>query len=42
VQVVSAIGVGVLVFISCALILRIEEVDEVRNVIRSSLGRRKG
>jgi putative peptidoglycan lipid II flippase len=42
VQVVSAIGVGVLVFIPCALILRIEEVDEVRNIIRSSLGRRKG
>jgi putative peptidoglycan lipid II flippase len=42
VQVVCAIGVGVLVFIPSALILRIEEVDDVRNVVRSSLGRRKG
>ena len=36
------IGAGVLVFIPSALILRIEEVDEVRNIVRSSLGRRKG
>jgi putative peptidoglycan lipid II flippase len=41
-QVAAAIGVGVLVFIASALILRIEEVDELRSIIRSSLGRRKG